>query len=807
MKKWLAVLGLAMVATLSWAYLPTFSKAGYYDAPESPRAVSSLNVGWTFTRGDGFTARVNLPHTLNVVDIEASGGSNYQGAAVYEKRFDFTPSATRQFLHFEAIMGRSVIFLNGERIGERFGGFHPIHLEVTGKLKPTGNLLRVECDNSDDPETPPGKPQAFMDFAYFGGMYRDVWLVETGKVAVSNPSDGGVYLTTKRLAPGRWQVTAQVKLDGNGSVRRFYEGREVPEVFEVEAPAEWTPDTPNLHFLTVEAYDTDGNLSDRVNVRFGFREVTITPEEGLVLNGQPWRKLIGVNRHQDFAYVGNAMSNLLHYRDAVKIREAGFTMVRNAHYPQDPAFMDACDEVGLFVIVNTPGWQFWNDKPIFGERVLDDIARMVRRDRSRPATLLWEPILNETWYPADFAKKMYDAAKKEVPLGPSLCACDATARGQEVYDIIFEHPHAVKNPTRPTFTREWGDCVDDWGTHNSPSRVDRAWGEEAQLVQAFHYLGEPLATTLTPITTLRMLLKQPAYHFGGALWHSFDHVRGYHPDNFLGGIMTSARLPKTSYWMFKAELAKPGPRIPNVSLEPFVFVANDLTPFSPETVTIFSNVPVEEPKRFDEPLYPLPGAPYRYTTNATHGNFFHRLKELVRHGKRAQCAITGKIAGKPFRKDATTRRAGLQLRLDTMRTDLIADGSELVVAVATLVDTNGTPKHLATERIRFAVEGPAEIVNTESGSLNPQLTRYGEAVVLLRLGTTPGTVTLRAEVDRPGSNVPGASAISFTTKAPTTPLIYDTPAPLATTPPLSKKVKATPIDLRTVEEQQSAFGE
>ncbi len=806
--KWMIGGLFALALTVSaWGYSPQFSKAGYYEAPDSPRKVSCLNVGWSFVRGDGYSARVNVPHTLNVVDFEASGGSNYQGPAVYEKRFDFTPSGSRQFLHFEAVMGRSVFYLNGEKIGERFGGFHPIHLEVTGKLKSAGNLLRVECDNSDDPETPPGKPQAHMDFSYFGGIYRDVWLVETGDVAVSNPSDGGVYLTTKRLAAGQWQVTAQVTLDGAGTVRRIYDGREVPEVFEVANPAEWTPDSPNLHFLTVEAYDADGRCSDRVNVRFGFREVVITPEQGVVLNGQPWRKLIGVNRHQDFAFVGNAVSNLLHYRDAVKIREAGFTLIRNAHYPQDPAFMDACDEVGLFVIVNTPGWQFWNAAPIFGERVLDDIARMVRRDRSRASLLLWEPILNETWYPADFAKKMYDAAKREVPRGPNLCACDATARGQEVYDIIFEHPHAVHNPTRPTFTREWGDCVDDWSTHNSPSRVNRAWGELPQLQQAFHYLGAP-ALTQTPTTTLRMLLAQPPYHFGGALWHSFDHARGYHPDTFYGGIMTSARLPKTSYWMFKAELAKPGPKIPNVSLEPFVYVAHDLTPFSPEQVTIFSNLPIEQPHLLGQPLQEVATHPYRYRRTDGAPYSFYDLKDLVRSGRRNQAAITGTLAGKPFSKLATTRRVGLQLRLDTMRTELIADGSELVVAIATLTDTNGTPKHLATERIRFSIEGPAEIVDTEAGTLNPQLTRYGEAVVLLRMGTTPGTVTLRAEIDRPGVHLPQAPELTFTTQPATTPLLYDTPAPLArTTHRTTETQTATPIDLNAVEEQQSAFGE
>lgn len=808
------LLALALLFPLvGLSYLPRFSQAGYFSAEKSPRSVSCLNVGWDFVRGDDYKARVNLPHTLNVVDFEASGCSNYQGPATYEKRFDFTPKGKRQFLHFEAIMGKSKVFLNGEQVGERFGGYLPLHMEVTGKLRPKDNVLRVECDNSDDPTYPQGKPQALLDYCYFGGVYRDVWLVETGAVAVSEPAtQGGVYLTTRRLAEGKWEVTATVTLDGAGSVRRLYEGKEVPETFTVERPAEWTPDTPNLHFLRVEALAPDGTLSDAVDVRFGFREASITAEKGLVLNGKPWRKLIGGNRHQEFAFVGNAVSNLLHYRDAVKLREVGFTLVRNATYPQDPAFMDACDEVGLFVMGNPPGWQFWNDAPIFGERALDDIRTMVRRDRSRPSTLFWEAALNETWHPAAFSPKMVAAVRESAPRGPNLCANDNGARGQEVFDIVFVHPGPASSNIRfkgdvrgrPTYTREWGDCVDDWSSHNSPSRADRAWGEIPQLIQAEHYWHSPDPAHIN--TSLSLLLEAPLSHFGGALWHPFDHTRGYHPDMFYGGIMTSARLPKTAYWMFKAVLAKPGPRIPNVDLGPFVHVAHDLTPFSPREVTIFSNTLLTDLALFGKPLKPAK-TPFAYTTEDGKGFSFYDLKAIARAAKWGNIAITGKAGGKPFRKPAAYRRTGLSLRLDTMRTDLVADGSELVVAVATLTDAAGTPKHLATERIRFAVEGPAEIVDTEDGRLNPQLTRYSEAVVLLRMGTTPGKVTLRAEVERPGRQVSGSAALTFETKAPAYPLLYDAPAPLAKTAPLAIKRNAKPIDLREVEAQQSAFGE
>lgn len=85
------------------------------------------------------------------------------------------------------MIGKSKIFLNGEPLGKRFGGYHPFEFEVVGKLKAEGNVLRVECDNSDDPDYPPGKPQNRLDFTYFGGIYRDMWLIEPSPLAPSAP--------------------------------------------------------------------------------------------------------------------------------------------------------------------------------------------------------------------------------------------------------------------------------------------------------------------------------------------------------------------------------------------------------------------------------------------------------------------------------------------------------------------------------------------------------------------------------------------------------------------------------------------
>ena len=224
--------------------------------------------------------------------------------------------------------------------------------------------MEVWCDNSDDPTYPPGKSQDVLDFTYFGGIYRDVYLVETGEAYVADTNKGGVWITSNLGNDGRWTVRTDVTLGGDtqgASVELYYDGSRVSSVFSPKSPALWSPEAPNLHWLRVDV-KKKGKLTDRVNVRFGIRDFKMTMK-GLILNGKPYgKKLIGVNRHQDYAFIGNALANSLHWRDVKKFKDCGVAIFRCAHYPQDPAFMDACDELGVFVIDATPGWQFWNKK-------------------------------------------------------------------------------------------------------------------------------------------------------------------------------------------------------------------------------------------------------------------------------------------------------------------------------------------------------------------------------------------------------------------------------------------------------------
>src|SRR5262249_9144516 len=155
---------------------------------------------------------------------------------------------------------------------------------------------------------------------------------------------------------------------------------------------------PRLYTL-VTTLASGSKVLDTVSTKVGIRTLELSRKEGLILNGKPYR-LTGTNRHQEYPWVGNAVSNDAQYRDFYKIKQAGFHCVRLSHYPQDPSVYEACDELGIFVIDCIPGWQFMNSDPRFTEAVEQDIRDMIRRDRNHPSVLAWETSLNETYPPA-----------------------------------------------------------------------------------------------------------------------------------------------------------------------------------------------------------------------------------------------------------------------------------------------------------------------------------------------------------------------------------------------------------------------
>ncbi|MEG1588303.1 MAG: glycoside hydrolase family 2 TIM barrel-domain containing protein [Mucinivorans sp.] len=869
MKKLSLMLILALSCIALYGNVPQakgshFSTAGFFQLESTGRTVHSMNPSWLFFKGNPTTGdpsaidfddaqwrAVNLPSGMELLPLEASGGVNYRGAAWYRKHFVMpTPLAgKRLILYFEAIMGRSKIWVNGHLATEHFGGFTPISLDVSELVNAEGNnVITVMTDNSDDPIYPPGKPQATLDFCYFGGIYRDVWLVATSKdIYVTDPNmvdkvaGGGLFASYTSVS--EQSANIGLKLDVDGQVKNLrgkveYEliapdGTKVLNIgqtikrgenttsFTVSKPQLWSPASPNLYRLNVRVKNSRGEVVDGFTQRLGIRSIDFSFSRGFILNGKPYpRKLMGANRHQDFAVVGNALSNNLHFRDVAKLKSAGLEIVRNAHYPQDPAFMDACDELGMFVIVNTPGWQFWNEAAIFEQRVYADIRTMIRRDRNHASVLMWEPILNETYYPEAFAQNTHNIVKTETPYpGTNFTAADQEARGAKYFDVIFTHPFGGGSPadengyakkldtTKVYYTREWGDNVDDWNSHNSPSRVARQWGEVPQMIQAKHY-----AAPSYPYTCYDLLQKQAPYHFGGTLWHSFDHQRGYHPDPFYGGIMDAFRRPKYSYYMFQGQTME--------LVAPMVYIANELTPFSPEDVTVFSNCASVRLTTFfgeDSVRMGVKKQGERWFTFPSAWNVMQD-KWASRAGKQSSARIVAQGLDDQGNVIATTvRRAArrpekLEIIVDTMSNALVADGGDLVVVTARMVDKWGNVKRLNNEYIRFTIQGEGTLMASAATVTNPAAVLWGEASVLVQSTTKAGAIKISAAVIASGDNTPISGSTTIYSVDPTVPLVYD--AKVKGLAPASLIKDGDQIDreaikaaLLEVEQQQTSFGE
>ncbi len=459
---------------------------------------------------------------------EASGCRNYQGPAWYRKHF-VVPAETkgqRVSIYFEAAMGKQVIYLNGKRIQEHIGGYLPFTLDLTANGVQAGETLAclLSLRTIVMINLIPGKRQYTLDFAYHGGIYRDVWMIAKSPVAITDALDsqtvagGGVFVHFDKISEKSAQVYVKTELqndsqrqesvtvettltDTDGKVIKRTSGRlslkpgekkSVQQQMEVKNPRLWSPDTPYLY--RVHSRIKKGSQSiDGGITRVGIRLAEFRGKDGFWLNGKPFGQLVGANRHQDFAYVGNALPNSQQWRDAKRLRDAGCTIIRVAHYPQDPSFMDACDELGMFVIVATPGWQYWNKDPEFGELVHQNTREMIRRDRNHPSVLMWEPILNETRYPLDFALKALEITKEEYPYpGRPVAAADVHSAGvKEHYDVVYGWPGDDEKQTGRSNVSSLVNSEKMWtiGMLTITTTVQAAVGENARYLYR-HYLWQ-----------------------------------------------------------------------------------------------------------------------------------------------------------------------------------------------------------------------------------------------------------------------------------------------------------------------------
>jgi beta-galactosidase len=784
------------------------SVAGFFPLAGSGRQVYNFNTGWRFHRGDVKNADqtyfddsrwevVAAPHTVELMPAEASGCRNYQGIAWYRKRFVVPTDAKGKdvLIHFEAIMGKQKIYLNGKLVKEHVGGYLPITVDLTALGTQAGDTcqLAVMADNSDDKSFPPGKPQITLDFAYHGGMYRDAWMICKNKVAITDAIEanktagGGVFVHYDNISAKSADVFVNTELKNNAAnaktvtleksltdisgktVKKISskitlqagESKTIYQKTTVANPQLWSPETPNLYKVNLLVKEGKTAI-DGGTVRVGIRKAEFRGKDGFYLNDKPYGQLLGGNRHQDFAYVGNAVPNSQQWRDVKRLRDAGCVIIRTAHYPQDPAFMDACDELGMFIIVATPGWQFWNKDPQFEKLVYENTHNLIRRDRNHTSVVLWEPILNETRFPKDFSLNSLKITKDEFPYpGAPGAAADLASEGvKENYDVVYGWPTDEGKAKQCIFTREFGENVDDWYAHNNNNRASRSWGERSMAVQA-----------LSLAKSYDEMFHSTGQFIGGAQWHPFDHQRGYHPDPYWGGIFDAFRQPKYAYYMFKSQV-NPKIQVPNVTSGPMVYVMNEMTPFSDAAVTVFSNcdsvrLTAYEGKSWTKPVVHQQGAmPYAPVTFENVFDFWeareysYKQKNWQKVSLLAEGIIGGKVVCSE-KKMPSRRSTKIRLTVDKLGQSLVADGSDFVVVIAEITDDSGNVRRLAKDNIMFTVEGEGEIIGDQTIGANPRAVEWGSAPVLIRSTTKAGKIKVKAHVQFEGTQAPTAAEIEF----------------------------------------------
>ena len=791
------LLALITLPCLSTASTPDTSVAGFFPLENSGRQIWSFNPEWRFHLGDVKDAEkadfndtewevVSTPHSVKLMPAEASGCRNYQGIAWYRKSFVLPKNTGNQNveLHFEAIMGKQRIYIDGRLVKEHEGGYLPITVNLTqlGVRPGEKHIIAVMTDNSNDKTFPPGKPQYTLDFAYHGGIYRDVWLIAKNKVAITDAIEenkvagGGIFVHYGTITQQLAEVFVNTEVRNTdkkartvtvensiGTIRKTSKVtlpagacKTVVQKLIIKHPTRWSPETPYLYRLSTRILEGKTPLDGGIT-KIGIRSFEFRGAEGFFLNGEKYHQFIGANRHQDFAYVGNAVPNSQQWRDAKRLRDAGFTIIRTAHYPQDPSFMDACDEMGLFIIVATPGWQYWNKDPQWGEKVHQNTRDIIRRDRNHPCVLMWEPILNETRYPEDFALKALQITREEYPYPyRPVAAADLHSAGvRDHYDVVYGWPgddFKADKPTQCIFTREFGEYVDDWYAHNNLNRASRSWGERPQLVQA-----QSLAKTTDELhhTTGQFI--------GGCQWHPFDHQRGYHPDPYWGGIYDAFRQKKTAFWMFASQ----------ENHEPMVHIAHEMTQFSDADVIVYSNCDSVRlsvydgekswtlPVKHEEGRMPSQPVIFKDVWDFWEArNYSYTQKNWQKVNMVAEGICAGKVVCSEKRMPSR-RSTKLRLYIDEMGKKLVADGSDFVVVVCEVTDDSGHVRRLAKENIVFTVEGEGEIIGDASINANPRTVEWGSAPVLIRSTRKPGMIKVHAEVQFPGTHAPTPADIEF----------------------------------------------
>jgi beta-galactosidase len=713
---------------------------------------------------DSLWEDISLPHTASIEPLVMKD-QQWTGICWYKKNFfiDKESKGKHIAIVIEAAMNDATIWLNGNELKRHLGGYLPIFLDISDKTNfGSENTLLVRLDNRNNTQIPPGKHLTELDFNYYSGIYRNAYLFIKDNLHFTHPLEvdslfgGGLMVNSTNVSANEANVNIDISIINQDERPREYyieihlkdsennlvyskssekfrlpalTSQRIPFKFTVPAPNLWSPDSPYLYKLETILH-ADNRILETENTRIGIREIKIN-REGFFINGEKLQ-IRGTNRHQEYPYVGYALSDNAQYRDAKKIKNAGFNFVRSAHYPQSPAYIDACDELGILVMDAIPGWQFIGDS-VFQELSFRNTREMCRRDRNHPSIILWEASLNETAMPVEFMQKSHQIVHTELPYeGIYTCGWMDT-----IYDVFIPaRQHAIPpdywnkySKNKAIFIAEYGSWeyyaqnagfnqteFKDLLPAERSSRQLRGYGEIHLLQQAYNFQE-----------AFNSNLAGPA--IGSSNWGMYDYNRGYADNIETSGIMDIFRLPKFTYWFYKSQSHS----------EPVCFVASFNTNSSAKYIRIFSNgdsIVLYRNGKFFAAQKPdiNPG-----TANLTYPPFTFIVNSFEPGTIRAESYRAGKKWAEHTISTAG-KAAKLKLEADFSGRALKADGGDIIFVYASITDKDGYLLCNSGLPVKFKVDGDATLIGD-----NPFTVEAGIACILLKAGKREGKIVVKAE--------------------------------------------------------------
>lgn len=709
------------------------------------RVVLPINRRWRYSAtvpqgaherdfDDSKFARVTVPHTNIRLPWHGFDDKAYEFVSIYRRHFRLPAGARgrRVFVDFEGVMTASTVWLNGVRLGEYRGGFTPFSFELTDHIDWAGdNVLAVEVDSTERADIPPFGYE--IDYLTFGGIYREVQLRLVSQAFIEN-----IFAQPKDVLSDKPTLDVQCFLEGAeksaGGLKlaaALYDGDKQIAAHTQDVPALsksvtlrldnvgsielWDLKSPKLYRVEVRLLEGE-HVLDSDSRRIGFREAKFTPQ-GFSLNGKIV-KLRGLDRHQTFPWVGQAMPGRVQRRDAFILRQSlKCNIVRTSHYPQSRHFLDACDEIGLLVLEEIPGWQHIGDQA-WKDLAVDNVSRMVRRDWNHPSIILWGARINESQDDHDFYTRTNAMAHQLDP--ERQTGGIRYLYNSELLEDVFtmnDFGFPLRPPNHPLYLNT------EFCGHTYPTKT----------IDNIERLREH---TIRHARVHNQLASNPQYA-GGIGWCAFDY--NTHSNFGSGdricyhGVTDIFREPKPAAGFYRSQ-CDPDEEI--VLVPAFHWAHGDenvgftraLVSSNCEHLKFYVNDKLVAEADPDREQFP----------HLKYGPFSADLGRAMKNW--GDLRIDGYIGGKQvISRSFSGRGVDRKFALLPDDTTLTADGADSTRVVLRVTDEFDAIRPFAADAIRFELTGPAEIIGD-----NPFSLVGGQGAIWIRALEMTGKATLTA---------------------------------------------------------------